>query len=89
MLAAIETELAARTSDAAHDASRAFHFAVAAATGNQAFVRLLEALWIADVGRRLLAQRARAPTGRTTTSRSTEAIVDGDRGRATASAPPS
>lgn len=61
MRGAIELEEAARTSDDAHDASRAFHLAVAAATGNDAFVRLLESLWIADVGRRLLAERRRAP----------------------------
>jgi len=60
MLAAIEAESMARTSDDAHDASRAFHFAVAAATANPTFARLLEALWIADVGRRLLAQRRSA-----------------------------
>ena len=34
--------------------------AVAAATRNHAFTKLLDALWIADVGRRLLAQRRRA-----------------------------
>ena len=61
MRGAIELEETARTSDDAHDASRAFHLAVAAATGNDAFVRLLESLWIADVGRRLLAERRRAP----------------------------
>ena len=57
MQATIEAEAAAQTSDEVHDASRAFHFAVAAATGNQAFTKLLDGLWIADVGRRLLAQR--------------------------------
>jgi DNA-binding GntR family transcriptional regulator len=62
MREAIELEEAAPTSDDAHDASRAFHLAVAAATGNDAFVRLLESLWIADVGRRLLAERRRAPS---------------------------
>ena len=56
----IAAEASARTSDDVHDASRAFHFAVAGATRNQAFTKLLEALWIADVGRRLLAQRRRA-----------------------------
>lgn len=56
----IDAEAAARTSDEVHDASRAFHFAVAAATRNQAFTKLLEGLWIADVGRRLLAQRRRS-----------------------------
>ncbi len=58
----IEREAASRSSDDAHDASRAFHLAVASATGNDVFVRLLESLWIADVGRRLLAERRRAPT---------------------------
>lgn len=58
----IAHEEAARSSDDAHDASRSFHLAVAAATGNEAFVRLLESLWIADVGRRLLAERRRTPT---------------------------
>jgi len=62
MRAAIAAEDVATTSDAGHDASRAFHIAVAAATGNEALVRLLDTLWIADVGRRLLAQRRVAPT---------------------------
>jgi len=53
----IAAEASARTSDEAHDASRAFHFAIAAATRNGAFTKLLDGLWIADVGRRLLAQR--------------------------------
>ena len=60
MRATIEAEAAAQTSDEVHDASRAFHVAVAAATGNQAFTKLLDGLWIADVGRRLLAQRRQA-----------------------------
>lgn len=62
MRATIELEAAARSSDDAHDQSRAFHLAVAAATGNDTFVRVLESLWIADVGRRLLAERRRMPT---------------------------
>lgn len=60
MRATIAAEASARTSDEVHDASRAFHVAVAGATRNQAFLKLLDALWIADVGRRLLAQRSRA-----------------------------
>ncbi len=60
MRATIAAEESAQSSDEVHDASRAFHFAVAAATGNQAFTRLLDALWIADVGRWLLAQRRQA-----------------------------
>jgi DNA-binding GntR family transcriptional regulator len=59
MRATIDAEAVARASDDVHDASRAFHFAVAAATGNQAFTKLLDGLWIADIGRRLLAQRRR------------------------------
>jgi DNA-binding GntR family transcriptional regulator len=85
MLETIEAELAARTSDAAHDASRAFHAAVAAATGNQAFVKLLDSLWIADIGRRLLAQRRRSAEWQGSDIEEHRAIVeaieagDGDR----------
>ena len=85
MLETIEAELAARTSDAAHDASRAFHAAVAAATGNLAFVKLLDALWIADIGRRLLAQRRRSAEWQGSDVEEHRAIVeaieagDGDR----------
>jgi DNA-binding GntR family transcriptional regulator len=85
MLETIEAELAARTSDAAHDASRAFHLAVAAATGNQAFVKLLDSLWIADIGRRLLAQRRRSAEWQGSDIEEHRAIVeaieagDGDR----------
>ncbi|MEP6893375.1 MAG: GntR family transcriptional regulator [Gaiellaceae bacterium] len=57
MRASIAAERAARSSDEAHDASRAFHMAMAMATRNDALVRLLDGLWIADVGRRLLARR--------------------------------
>ena len=57
----IENERTARTSAAAHDASRAFHMAVATATRNAALVRLIDSLWIADVGRRLLARRRTQP----------------------------
>ena len=57
----IENERTARTAAAAHDASRAFHLGVATATGNAALVRLIDSLWIADVGRRLLARRRTQP----------------------------
>jgi DNA-binding GntR family transcriptional regulator len=57
----IEEERTARTAAAAHDASRAFHMAVATATRNAALVRLIDSLWIADVGRRLLARRRTQP----------------------------
>ena len=59
---AIADERAATTSDAAHDASRAFHLLLARATGNEQLWRLVDGLWIADVGRRLLARRYAAPT---------------------------
>ena len=61
MRASIDAERAASSSDDAHDASRAFHMAMATATRNDALVRLLDGLWIADVGRRLLARRRLAP----------------------------
>jgi DNA-binding GntR family transcriptional regulator len=65
MAGAIERERAARTAADAHDASRAFHRAVAEASHNDAFVRIFDSLWIADVGRRLLAQRRAAATWQT------------------------
>jgi DNA-binding FadR family transcriptional regulator len=55
----VASERAARTAAAAHDASRAFHAALVAATGNEA--RVHRQLWIADVGRRLLASRRSQP----------------------------
>ena len=58
---AVETERTARTATAAHDASRAFHAALAAATRNDALTRAFDSLWIADVGRRLLASRRAQP----------------------------
>jgi DNA-binding GntR family transcriptional regulator len=58
---AIAEERAATTSAAAHDASRAFHLALAEATQNEQLSRLIDGLWIADVGRRLLARRYATP----------------------------
>jgi DNA-binding GntR family transcriptional regulator len=58
---AIAAERSARTAAAAHDASRAFHAALVTATRNDALVRIFDSLWIADVGRRLLAHRRRQP----------------------------
>jgi DNA-binding GntR family transcriptional regulator len=58
----IVDERDARTAEAAHDASRAFHVALAGATRNDELVRALDALWIVDIGRRLLAQRRTAPS---------------------------
>jgi DNA-binding GntR family transcriptional regulator len=58
----VEAERSARTAAAAHDASRGFHSALAGATRNEALVRIFDSLWIADVGRRLLASRRAQPT---------------------------
>lgn len=54
-------ERTARTAAAAHDASRAFHAALVAATRNAALTRIFDTLWIADVGKRLLASRRAQP----------------------------
>ena len=59
---AIHDEERAADAATAHDASRAFHVAVARATQNDEFVRALEALWIVDIGRRLLARRRAIPS---------------------------
>ncbi|WP_053226217.1 GntR family transcriptional regulator [Solirubrobacter soli] len=55
---AITREEKARSGVAAHDASREFHFVLARATGNDEHVRILDSLWLVEVGRRLLARRA-------------------------------
>jgi DNA-binding GntR family transcriptional regulator len=72
---AIADERSATTSDAAHDASRAFHLALAAATQNEQLWRLVDGLWIADVGRRLLAQRYTTPTWQRDDAREHEDIL--------------
>ena len=58
---AVAAERSARTAAAAHDASREFHAALVAATRNEALARIFDSLWIADVGRRLLASRRAQP----------------------------
>lgn len=55
--AAISREEVARSGIAAHDASRDFHVALARAAGNEELVRVLETLWLVEVGRRLLSKR--------------------------------
>jgi DNA-binding GntR family transcriptional regulator len=60
MRAAIDEEESAETPNEVHDASRAFHRAIATAGHNEAFVRIFDSLWIPDVGRRLLARRRTA-----------------------------
>lgn len=56
--ASIEREQRARSGIAAHDASRDFHMALAHAARNEDLVRILESLWLVEVGRRLLSRRA-------------------------------
>jgi DNA-binding GntR family transcriptional regulator len=55
---AIERESGAEARIEAHDASRDFHIALARSTGNRELVSVLEAMWIVEIGRRLLAARA-------------------------------
>jgi DNA-binding GntR family transcriptional regulator len=57
LAAAIEREAAAPDAAAAHDASRDFHVLLARATGNAELERTLDALWIVEVGRRLMSRR--------------------------------
>jgi DNA-binding GntR family transcriptional regulator len=45
----------------AHDASRDFHMALARASGNEELARVLDSLWLVEVGRRLLARRTADP----------------------------
>jgi DNA-binding GntR family transcriptional regulator len=59
---AVRGERSAKTAQAVHDASRAFHVALARASGNEELQRTLEQLWIVDVGRRLLARRRAVPS---------------------------
>jgi DNA-binding GntR family transcriptional regulator len=58
---AISREERARSGISTHDASRDFHVALARATGNDELVRVLESLWLVEVGRRLLSRRSAAP----------------------------
>src|SRR5215210_3371220 len=59
--AAIAREEGARDGIAAHDASRDFHMALARASGNDELVRVLNSLWLVEVGRRLLSRRTADP----------------------------
>ena len=54
----IAREERARSGIAVHDASRDFHISVARASGNDELVRVLESLWLVEVGRRLLSRRS-------------------------------
>jgi DNA-binding GntR family transcriptional regulator len=55
---AISRERRAGSGVEAHDASRDFHITLARASGNEEMVRVLESLWLVEVGRRLLSRRA-------------------------------
>lgn len=61
MREAIAGEEAARDGIEAHDASRGFHIALARASGNEEIVRVIESLWLVEVGRRLLFRRSAEP----------------------------
>ena len=58
---AVDDERSARNAPAAHDSSREFHEALVDSTRNDALRRIFDSLWIADVGRRLLASRRSQP----------------------------
>lgn len=57
----IAAEEEARDGIEAHDASRSFHIALARASGNDELVRVIDSLWIVEVGRRLLFRRSAEP----------------------------
>ena len=61
MREAIADEEEARDGIEAHDASRRFHIALARAAGNEELVRVIESLWLVEVGRRLLFRRCAEP----------------------------
>jgi DNA-binding GntR family transcriptional regulator len=61
MKEAIVDEEEARDGIEAHDASRRFHIALARASGNKELVRVIESLWLVEVGRRLLFRRSAEP----------------------------
>ena len=61
MKEAIADEEEARDGIEAHDASRRFHIALARASGNEELVRVIESLWLVEVGRRLLFRRSAEP----------------------------
>jgi DNA-binding GntR family transcriptional regulator len=71
------TALEARAAGAQdiHDASRLFHLSLARATHNEDIVSMLDALWIVEVGRRLLAHRAGEPDWKAADVREHEAIL--------------
>jgi DNA-binding GntR family transcriptional regulator len=83
MRGAIADEEEARDGIEAHDASRRFHIALARASGNEELVRVIESLWIVEVGRRLLFRRSAEPDWqRTDASEHREVLAAVHEGRA-------
>ena len=62
----IAREERAKSGIAAHDATRDFHVALARATGNDELVRVIQSLWLVEVGRRLLSRRSAVSDWQTT-----------------------
>ena len=84
MKVAIADEAEARDGIEAHDASRRFHIALARASGNEELVRVIESLWLVEVGRRLLFRRSAEPDWqRTDASEHREVLAAVHEGRAT------
>jgi DNA-binding GntR family transcriptional regulator len=80
---AIADEEEARDGIEAHDASRRFHIALARASGNEELVRVIESLWLVEVGRRLLFRRSAEPDWqRTDASEHREVLAAVHEGRA-------
>jgi DNA-binding GntR family transcriptional regulator len=83
MSEAIADEEEARDGIEAHDASRRFHIALARASGNEELVRVIESLWLVEVGRRLLFRRSAEPDWqRTDASEHREVLTAVHEGRA-------
>ena len=83
MREAIADEEEARDGIEAHDASRLFHIALARASGNEELVRVIESLWLVEVGRRLLFRRSAEPDWqRTDASEHREVLTAVHEGRA-------
>jgi DNA-binding GntR family transcriptional regulator len=83
MREAIADEEEARDGIEAHDASRRFHIALARASGNEELVRVIESLWLVEVGRRLLFRRSAEPDWqRTDASEHREVLAAVHEGRA-------
>jgi DNA-binding GntR family transcriptional regulator len=83
MSEAIADEEEARNGIEAHDASRSFHLALARASGNEELVRVIESLWLVEVGRRLLFRRSAEPDWqRTDASEHREVLAAVHEGRA-------